>query len=343
MTHPLVLQAPPTCIPPRWARGGHAQTLLGHALPSRAPRLTPGVDAVVRHTVELPGGDRLVALGRRGTSGVCVSLFHGLGGDANADYVRRIVARLRERGHSVLAVNHRGCGAGRGLARLGYHSGSAADVGAALAFARALEPESLQVAIGFSLSGNALLLLLAREEHEGPRGRPDAAIAVNPPADLAQASRRISEGWNRVYDLRFVWRCRAVLRERVADGLLTRVPPVPRFGTLRDADETYTAPWGGFADASDYYARCSTLHRLGGIRRPTVVLHARDDPFVGAEALERARRSDCVHLHLEDTGGHMGYLARSANGSGAERWLDTALLHYTGELVRDAATREPAR
>ncbi len=325
-----------SCTPPVWARGGHSQTLLGHLLPSSTPQLRSVPQQL--HRIRLPDGDSLVAWHCRGKSNVQVLLLHGLGGDARSDYIRRTADACLQEGHSVLALNHRGCGAGHGLARGAYHSGRADDVSAALAFGRQLEPESRQLAIGFSLSGNAVLLLLGK--HMQPA--PDFAIAVNPPIDLARCSERISWWSNRMYDLRFVYRCRRALEERVSAGLVkpgTRIPPL---ATLRDVDELYTAPAGGFADANDYYRRCSAKPLLSKINTPTVILTAKDDPFVPVEDFETADLSSQVFLHMEPTGGHMGYLSKHSTPLGTRRWLDYALISYVRQLVAQESPQELA-
>lgn len=325
------------CTPPRWARGGHAQTLLAHVLATRAPRLVSGRDGVTRHEVPLPGGDRLVALHRPGSSGVLVHLFHGLSGDANADYLRLAAASAASLGHGVLAVNHRGCGEGRGLARGVYHSGRADDLGEVFAWSRS-RFGSRALAVGFSLSGNALLLLLAR----GGRDLPAGAIAINPPCDLAGASARLSQAQNKLYDKRFVRRLSSALRERAALGLLPPGFELTPAKTLRDLDESVTAPLGGFRDAEDYYARCSTHELFGSIRTPTVVLSSADDPFVDSRVLRAAGSGTSVRVHIEASGGHVGYLAKSRGLFGHVRWLEGALQHYLGELERVSAPEVPA-
>lgn len=317
----------PPCIPPFWARDGHSQTILSHLLPTPAPPLVSGRGGVTAHDIELPGGDRLRALHRPGTSGTLVHLFHGLSGDANADYIRRAGAVAAELGHAVLAVNHRGCGDGAGLARGVYHSGRADDLGEVLAWS-AQRFGQRQLAVGFSLSGNALLLLL--EERAG--ALPAGAIAINPPMDLAGCSDRISTGFNRLYDRRFVRRLMRLMRERGARGLLPEGFELPRARTLRELDESITAPLGGFRDAMDYYQRCSTHERLHKIDVPTVILTAQDDPFVDPGPFLAARPSAAVHLHVEPRGGHVGYLTRGRGPLGYAHWLDGALRHYLQQL-----------
>jgi len=318
------------CEPPPWARGGHAQTLLGHLLPS--PGEPPArIPTARRVEVALADGDRLVAYALPGTSGVRVHLFHGLSGDVDADYMRRTAAVLQERGHEVWLVNHRGCGAGRGLAAGTYHSGVSADMQAVLAASRAEAPDRVHLVVGFSLSGNVALLLAA----QGLEPLPDGLVAVNPPVDLAGASVAIGQGLNRLYELRFLWRLRGAVRQRERDGLVRERIRVPALASLMEFDDLYTAPRSGFADGQDYYRRCSSLPRLGAITTPAVIVTAGDDPFVDPGVYRSAELPAPVLLHVEPAGGHIGYLAR--DGLGFRHWLDGALAHYVGELARTSS------
>jgi len=298
-------------------------------LPSPGPALSthPGAR---RLEIALADGDRLAVHALAGTSGVRVHLFHGLSGDADADYVRRTAALLAGRGHEVWAANHRGCGAGRGLARGPYHSGSSADLAAVLAASRDEAPDRVHLALGFSLSGNALLLAAAEQRAPWLAG----LIAVSPPLDLAAAARDVHRGPARLYELRFLLRLRRALRERVEDGLLPGFPPIPWHASLRAFDDLYTAPAGGFRDAEDYYARCSAGPRLAAVREPGVIVTAADDPFVRPAPLCAFPRPAHLALHLEAHGGHASFLERDGLGYG--HWLDGALLHYVEALARRA-------
>jgi predicted alpha/beta-fold hydrolase len=322
--------------PPLWARSGHAQTILGHVLPSPGRHI--GLDAGDRQlTIALDDGDRLVGYACTPTipdSGVRVHLFHGLSGDVNAEYMRRTAAVMTLAGHEVWAFNHRGTGEGAGLAKGIYHSGRSDDLAAVLTKSRAERPDQLQLVIGFSLSGNAALKLAA-ELGEDTSAGPDGILAINPPADLEATSLRIQTGLNRLYERRFVRRLARTLQGRPG------APAIPSRASLWDVDELVTAPLGGFADARDYYARCSTVDRLGAIQLSTVILTAADDPFVDAHSIASAPRSPAVHLHVEATGGHVGYL-ESRGGLRAGRWLDGALAHYIRELITEARTKDAA-
>ncbi|BDU75947.1 YheT family hydrolase [Mesoterricola sediminis] len=311
--------APPAepCLPPLWARGGHLQTLAAQYLP------TPHVELPwERFRLILEDGDALAIQALRGRSGVVVSLFHGLGGSVEGHYMRRAAALCHAAGHTVVAVNHRGAGAGRGLARGIYHSGATSDMAAVLGMCRQRYPGERLLTVGFSISANILLLLAGRDRH---LALPDAGLAVNPPADLEACSRRLLRGFSRAYDQYFLRRLGREVAGRPGGDSLGR----PR--TLRDFDEAYTARQAGFPSRAEYYAACSCGPHLAGVDIPMVILTSEDDPFAPGSDVAAFPRSGSVHLHLERTGGHMGYIARNIPG---HRWLDYALAHYVGELSR---------
>jgi hypothetical protein len=296
-------------------------------LPTRGPEIGRAAGRGRERIVELSDGDRLVLFELPGSSGVRVHLFHGLSGDVNSDYMRTAAALFAARGHQVWAVNHRGCGEGFGLASRPYHSGRTEDLQAVLAVSRAEAPELKHVVVGFSLSGNAALLYSA----QGLDPAPDGIVAVNPPVDLERASVDIGRGGNRLYEMRFMWRLGRVVRERERAGNAPRHYDVPLRMSLPEFDDMLTAPECGFANALDYYARCSSLPRLKDVRSPTVIVTAADDPFVDPTVYEGAALSERIFLHVEPSGGHVGYLR--ARGLGAGRWLDGALGHYVDELT----------
>jgi predicted alpha/beta-fold hydrolase len=322
MAAELVLEP---CLAPVWARTGHAQTILGHVLPSRALR---GGD---RFEVKLGDGDTLVGARYAGADDKAICLFHGLSGSAEADYIHRTAAVALKRGYTVYAVNHRGCGAGTGLARHPYHSGRAEDLSAAIAYVRKRHPKGRVAAVGFSLSANALLLLLG-----GQRGTsaPDYAIAVNAPIDLEICSLSLGKDLNRIYDLRFLIQLRRDLAMKRKRGLIDREYEIPLKLTLRDFDNLYTAPASGFRDREDYYDTCSAMKFVHLIRAPTVVFHADDDPIIPVKAYRQTRFSPSCLVHIEKVGGHMGYLSRRKTPLGTMRWQDYAIDRALGWLER---------
>lgn len=320
---PFAPEVPPPFRPVLWARGRHAQTIAGHLLKSDS--LEPTWE---RLTLKLSDGDGLRVKLHRGSTDTVVYLFHGLGDNTDTNYMRRLAGLFFAKGHNILAANHRGTGEGRGLAEWPYHSGSTADVAAVLQIGRGFFPDHRHVAIGFSFSGNILLLLQGRDG-DSSLSMPNGAIAVNPPVDLELATQRLSRGFNRLYDHHVVKLLIEETKDRWELGLHTKVTRITEVKTLREYDDMYTAIRAGYKDRDTYYARCSSGQYLSRIRVPTVILCSEDDPIAPACDCYSHPRSDAVHLHIEKHGGHMGYIASNVPGY---RWLDIALDHYVDEL-----------
>lgn len=325
------------CRPPGWARSGHAQTVLGHVLPAGAPHFEDRPREYEAARVPLRDGDSLFAWHRAGETGLVVSLFHGLGGSTRAGYVRRAAAVAAGLGHTVLAVNHRGCGPGRGLARRPYMAGRSEDLSDVLDWARARHPEALQVAVGFSLSGNTLLRLAGL----GEGTLPDAALCINPEIDLDCASRRLLRWPARGYDLFLLRACRRWVGELRGPGPDPPRYRVPALSSLREFDASYITPVWGFASREEYYRSASSRGLLASIRIPTAVLAAADDPIADPHVLRDTPRSRAVHLHVEPHGGHLGFLSDRPTPLGTRRWLDYALAHYLRSAGRAAAATSP--
>ena len=66
----------------------------------------------------------------------------------------------------------------------------------------------------------------------------------------------------------------------------------------------------GFAGAEDYYARASSAPVRGAVRVPTLLVSARDDPFLTPECFPRGAAEANPHLTLEAPahGGHVGFV-----------------------------------
>ncbi len=107
---------------------------------------------------------------------------------------------------------------------------------------------------------------------------------------------------------------------------------------LRDFDERVTAPLHGFRDADHYYRVADCRPWLGRIRVPTLLVQARDDPFVPPEALadlERSLAGGAVRLELLPRGGHVGFVAGSPWRP--RYWLEERLPAFLAPLLARAA------
>src|SRR5262249_21460832 len=169
------------------------------------------------------------------------------------------------------------------------------------------------VLIGFSLGGN-IVLKLAGEAAEAPMAGLDRVVAIAPPIDLVRCAALISSPRNRLYELHFV---RSLIKQvRRPQRHLPDIPALrlPLHATLRQFDDLYTAPRGGFTDATDYYRRASSLPLVPRIRVPTLIVTARDDPFIAAEPFESLDVPPHIDVQIARHGGHLGFLGRDVTG-----------------------------
>lgn len=302
------------CTPSWWNRTGHWQTIWGHIL--RSPELS---EIGEKLNIALPDGDQLVAFCHEGPSNYVVSVYHGLSGDADADYIRRTTLLCKKLGHTCVRVNHRGAGAGAGLANKPYHSGRSQDISEVLKFLKIKFPDKKQITIGFSMSGNIILHLLSGRG-DANSVLPDAAIVSNAAINLERTSIKLHKGFNRIYDRRFI----SILSKMVAGRV-----KVPRHSRVYDFDQLYTAPASGFRDREHYYGEASTIDFVSKIKTPVYVLTAEGDPFVAVEDYRQASWSSSTNLHIERHGGHLGFICRNKTPLGSHRWLD----HYLFEAL----------
>ncbi len=319
-------------------RGGHTQTLLGHILPSLSRKEFTLSEA---HTLSLADGDKLV--GHVGPTSPAargwLHIFHGLSGDVDSVYMPRAAVAAAQAGFNTMLWNHRGCGLGRRLAMAPYHSGRSDDIARVVQWAKRQWPNTQHGILGFSLSANAACLLAAgivpafktmplraEEWHQIDGALPDFAIAVNPPFDLARASRRLSHEGSRLYGSRFVFDLLQLLDDRSAmtpttdqQHILQKVARHARanlnlFSSVEEFDELYTSRAGGFENRQDYYAKASSGQYLSNTAIPLVVLSAEDDPIthgfsdLPTDFSTSAGLSDWIVLDRQESGGHMGYV-----------------------------------
>ncbi len=97
--------------------------------------------------------------------------------------------------------------------------------------------------------------------------------------------------------------------------------------TLRDFDDIYTAPMHGFKHALDYWTKASSKQFLKDVAVPTLVLNAKNDPFVPLNSLPSLNdTSSQVLLHQPSYGGHVGFTTGTFPGN--INWLPSRLAHF---------------
>ena len=251
-------------------------------------------------------------------------LFHGLEGGSASHYARSMAGHAVQRGWRLAIAHFRGCSGELNRSARAYHSGDSEEIDWVLK--RFGAPV---YAVGVSLGGNALLKWLG-ERGETARARVRRAAAVSAPLNLAAAGNALDRGLNRfVYTRHFL----ASLKPKSLAKLalfpdLYDKEKLRAARTFREFDNLVTAPLHGFRDTDDYWSRASSGPYLEGIRVPTLVLNARNDPFLPEQALLAAaqKAAPCVVLEFPPTGGHAGFLAGPFPGR--HSWLPQRLFEF---------------
>ncbi|WP_016854906.1 hydrolase [Halomonas smyrnensis] len=287
----------------------HLQTLLPRMLPAPSP-------ALAWETLALPDGDVVelswVTPGPADDDAPLFVLFHGLEGSVDSPYARQLLTAAGERGHRAVLMHFRGCGRHPNRRPRAYHSGDTADAHWLLTQLARRHPRAPRIACGVSLGANMLLKLMTEDAgRESPALH--GAIAIAPPVDLAASADCLERGFARVYQRHLLGALKAKVAPRLEAGELP-LALSPRalagLGTLREYDDVVTAPLHGFDGAADYYRRASAGPLLQEIRRPTLILHAEDDPFMPPGLFENVALGPGIRLETARHGGHVGFVER---------------------------------
>jgi len=312
---------------PGWLPGGHAQTIY--------PLLIrPDPLPYHRDRWETPDGDfidldwNVVPPASNGAdTRPLLVLFHGLEGSSVSHYAITLMRAATAIGWSGVVVNFCGCSGESNRLPRAYHSGDSDEIDWILRRLRALCPTRPCYAVGVSLGGNALLKWLG-ERQAGAGDCLRAAAAISAPLDLTACGHHLARGFNRIYTQYFL---RTLKRN--ATEKLRRYPGLfderrmSAANSLYEFDDVVTAPLHGFAGADDYWRKASSKPWLTGIRLPTLVLNAQNDPFLPAQALPLARQAAAsVRLEFPRQGGHVGFVTGSLPGR--LDWLPQRLLHF---------------
>jgi predicted alpha/beta-fold hydrolase len=302
--------------PPWWLSNPHLQTLW----PTLFRR--PIKDLILtRERVELADGD-FVDLDWTGgpKNSPVVLVLYGVEGSTRSAYVKNMLYAIQQQGWRGVLLHFRGCSGELNRFLHSYHAGKTNDLAAVTQMLQAREPNTPLAAVGFSLGGNVLLKWLGETGEKNPLV---SAVAISVPFDLEKSVRRLNNGFSRLYQAYLL----ACLRRKISTKLRRRtwdiqLPQLNTLRTLYDFDNQITAKLHGFTNAEDYYAQSSCRQYLQSIRVPTLLLQAKDDPFMTEDALPQLHDiSEQVQFELSEKGGHVGFITGNAPWA-LEYWLD---------------------
>lgn len=266
----------------------------------------------------------------RSPSSKLAILSHGLEGSSRGKYMQGMTQALSKDGWHVLAWNFRGCSGVPNRLLRSYHSGATEDLHRVVQHACAKNKQHYKsiALIGFSLGGNMTLKYLG-EQSEKIDPRIQAAVTFSVACDLASSAQRLEHWQNRIYMRRFLKTLTAKVREKIIrfpGQLQDHGMDIMR--TFREFDGAYTAPIHGFPSADAYWAESSANQWLKTIPIPTLLINAKDDPFLTESCYpyEQAKQHAQFHLETPQHGGHIGFIQSAKQGSFWSEHRTTAFL-----------------
>lgn len=296
---------------PWWLPGGHAQTIWSALWAHPAARFQRVTAAHYRRERWCTPDDDFIDLDwlQNVPSDTLLVLFHGLEGSSRSHYALAFAAWAQARGLGFVVPHFRGCSGELNRAPRAYHSGDFEEIGWILQRLRAGHSGRLLV-MGISLGGNALLRW-AEEAGAQAVKTVDAVASICAPLDLQASGQAIGRGFNRqVYTRRFLATMKPKALQKLAQypGLFS-AQALHAAQDLYAFDNVFTAPIHGFRNTEDYWRRASARLHLAQIKVPTLVVNARNDPFVPTASLPLAEQvGDCVTLWQPRHGGHVGFV-----------------------------------
>ncbi len=298
-----------------WLRNAHLQTIW----PTLATRSQHRGRA---ERLELSDGDFLDLEWFDG-SGSLVLLLHGLEGSVNSPYAVAAIKELQANGFQVVFMHFRGCSDEPNRLSCSYHSGHTSDLQEVLHHITKQSGQPVHTVIGYSLGGNVLLKWLGEQ---GKQQLVNRAIAVSVPFVLSDAAKRMSHGLSKFYEYILLRRLRLSYQEKFSKLLSPLTVNVNQLTSFYQFDDQVTAPLNGFSSGDDYYTRSSSRQYLQNIQTNTLIIHAKDDPFMYPKTIPtEAELSPSITLELTENGGHVGFIGGTIKPN---RWLEGRLLEF---------------
>ena len=238
-----------------------------------------------------------------------------------------MVKALSRNGWDAVVWNARGCSGEPNRVLRFTHSGAIEDLQTVISHVMGTRDYEELALLGFSLGGNLTLKYLGERGRElDPRIK--KAVAFSVPCDLQSSSLQLAGWTNQLYMRRFLISLRQKIRAKMK--LMPGKIDDCDYGeirTFKDFDDRYTAPIHGFADAEDYWHQCSCRPVLKNVSVPTLLINARNDPFLAEPCFPIAEAGANPRLHLEmpASGGHVGFITFNHQG---EYWSESRAISF---------------
>ncbi len=257
-----------------------------------------------------------------------IAIVHGLEGSSDSDYVLGIAEKAYHRGFHVVRLNQRNCGGTEKLTPTLYNSAMSADYRAVLEELAKNGGLTQIFFVGYSMGGNLVTKMAGEYGHAVPRAL-RGVCTVCPAIDLAASADALEKRENYFYQRWFVKGLMARYARKVK--LFPKIYSLRGFGkicTVREFDDSITAPCFGYRDAEEYYEAAGARKVVARVRVPMLMITAQDDPFVPYESFLAAlvEENPAIQFVAPKHGGHCGFISRYG---GAERfWAEARVIDF---------------
>jgi predicted alpha/beta-fold hydrolase len=282
--------------------------------------------------VRLMGAHAAVAGGDR----PLVVLIHGWEGSSDSLYLMSLAARLFDGGCDVFRLNLRDHGGTQHLNRELFHSCRLSDVTGALAAIDRHFPGRRVMLAGFSLGGNFALRVACSAPAEGIVLH--RVLAVSPVLDPHRTLGALDRGLPlyRHYFMR-KWR-RSLVRKAACFPDDYDFSRLGEFKTLASMTAHFVEEYTGFSSLDDYLRGYALVgDRLWGLKVPSVVVAAEDDPIIPGQDLDELAACPALHVVRVRHGGHCGFF----DSWGFSSWLEESALRLFNPSGEAGAGRRP--
>ncbi|WP_352339376.1 alpha/beta fold hydrolase [Psychrobacter sp. 16-MNA-CIBAN-0192] len=290
--------------PPFWLANAHLQTIL--------PKfIAPDVPLYRRELVKDSLNESEVAYDFYDTNDIVLSddkyhkplvvLFHGMEGSSNSHYARTLAYAAHAQGWHFVVAHFRSCGGIPVKGSVFYDAGDTVELEHALQYLA--RKYSTIYGVGVSLGGNALAKYMSEYNEKAVCA---AAVVVSAPVDLLSSSLAMERFvGRRIYT---PYLLHPIIQKAIDNNLSEdEIKAIKATSLISEFDNIFTAPRHGYRSKNDYYYKASALPHLIHIAKPTLVISAKDDPFLGAVATPGDVSSSVTLLNTRH-GGHIGFL-----------------------------------
>ncbi|WP_405566493.1 YheT family hydrolase [Polaribacter sp. Asnod6-C07] len=268
-------------------------------------------------------------------SNTLVLLIHGLEGSSESKYIASNTNNLNNNKIDTVCFNLRGCSGEDNLLLSTYHSGKTEDVD--FVINHLLENYNYKniIIIGFSLGGNLTLKYIG-EKSDGISAKIKGGIAVSVPIDIESSEKELDKLKNKLY--------MEVFFKTMKNKILEKSHKFPDYKLdkdklfkatkFKDLEYLYTVPVFGFDSPEDYWQKASSKPYLPKIKKPTLLINAKDDTFLSTECYPYKEAENSDYFFLEETkyGGHCGFMTSFKPNE--NNWLEHRIYRFIKENIQ---------